>query len=76
MPGFIREVHRRAKAAKATAPTTPQASSIGTAARLVRAGWDYRERCGVRIWSHEGVNGGHFYSEEMAMQLNDDRKGS
>jgi hypothetical protein len=54
---------------------TPLKQTGGNVVRLVRDGWDYRERCGVRVWSHEKVNGGFFYCEEMAMRLNGERKG-
>ena len=45
------------------------------AARLDLLGWDYKDRLGKRIWSHEEISGGHWYSEEMAVKLNDERKG-
>ena len=46
------------------------------ATRLELLGWDHKVRMGQRIWSHEEVNGGHWYSEETAVKLNDERKGS
>ena len=76
LPGFIRDAQRRAAAAKARPTETPQAASTRTAATLVRAGWDYEDRLGKRIWSHAEVHGGAFYSEDMAVKINDERKGS
>ena len=46
------------------------------AARLDLLGWEHRVRLGKRIWSHEEVDGGAFYSEDMAVRINDERKGS
>jgi hypothetical protein len=76
MPGFIREAQRRAAAASAKTTEIAQAPSTRAMTTLVRAGWDFEERLGKRIWSHEGVSGGSYYSEEMATKLNDERKGS
>ena len=70
VPGFIRDAQRRAAAAIRPSNTSP----TRTMTALVRAGWDYKERSGKRIWSHEEVNGGHWYSEETAVQVNDERK--
>ena len=77
IPGFIRNAQKRAAAAAKARPTeTPQAPSARTAATLVKDGWDYEDRLGRRIWSHEEVNGGAFYGEDMAVRINDERKGS
>ena len=77
VPGFIREAQRRAAAAAKANPTgISQAPSTRAAATLVRNGWDYEDRMGKRVWSHEEVFGGAWYSEEMAVKINDERKGS
>ncbi|QIN79623.1 hypothetical protein GBA65_15055 [Rubrobacter marinus] len=47
-----------------------------TTVRLVRDGWDYQIRCGKLIYRHEEVFGGAWYGAEMAMRINDERKGS
>lgn len=77
VPGFIREAQKRAAAAAKANPTEiSQDPSTRTAATLVRAGWDYEDRLGKRIWRHEEVHGGCWYGEETAMRINDERKGS
>lgn len=45
------------------------------ATRLDLLGWEHRVRIGRRIWSHQKVNGGHYYSEEMAVRINNGRQG-
>ena len=72
VPGFIRDAQRRA----AAAARPPKPSPTRTMSALVRDGWDFKERSGKRIWSHEGITGGDWFSEEMAAQLNDESKGS
>ena len=74
VPGFIRDAQRRAAAAAKTTEIT-QAPSMRTATTLVRAGWDFKERCGKRIWSHEEITRGFWVSEEIAIHRNDERKG-
>lgn len=49
VPGFIREAQRRAAAA--TKPTEiAEAPSTRNMTKLVRAGWDFETRNGIRIW--------------------------
>ncbi len=74
VPGFIRDTQRRA--ARAAKPVEiSEAPTRRAMTRLVRAGWDFKERCGKRIWSHETITGGFWVSEEIAIHRNDKRKG-
>jgi hypothetical protein len=72
-PGFIRDAQRRAAAASQA--KSPRALSPRTVAKLVRVGWDFKERLGRRIWSHAETTKGNWVSEKMAMKLNEERKG-
>ena len=73
-PGFIRDAQRRAAAASKPVEIS-EAPTRRAMTRLIRAGWDFKERMGLRIWSHEEVTRGFWVSEEIAIHRNDERKG-
>ena len=76
-----RRIPAHLRLAEESAPTAPVGKAgpkwTREAARLDILGWDYQVRMGQRIWCHEEVNGGHWYREETAVQLNElKREGS